>query len=63
MGPTMNFLLDNLGSYGYWVNKDYIYGYTCYNIILNRDNQWNDEIWNDEIWRYDLPVGQLRYEL
>jgi len=52
----MTFLLDNLGSYGYWINKDYIYGDTGYNIILTRDKQWDDVIW----W-YDQPIGQLRY--
>jgi len=41
----MIFLLDNLGSYGYWINKDHNYGYTGYNILLTRDNQWNDVIW------------------
>jgi len=49
----MIFLLDNLGSYGYWIyksNKDHNYGYTTgYNIILDRGNQLNDVI-----WRYEL---------
>jgi len=33
----MIFLLDKLGYYGYWINKDYNYGYTGYNILLARD--------------------------
>jgi len=48
----MIFLLDNLGSYGYWINKDHSYGYTTgFNIILelDRGNQLNDVI-----WRYEL---------